>query len=276
LCRTCSNRRISADKNVQDKIAKTKSKKSYSKIFKKLWEDSEYRKKVERSAKEFGNSAEEKHNRSVRAYELWRDDSYRDKVTKSCIENYVQPNYTKEVRNKLSESTKNNWKINNIADKYKIGLAKCAEWSRSDDNKAILQSIIAFNRTPEGRRILSERATRNIKNGKLKSYGKRSTVKSKKGGVITVRSSYEAKYVEILDNDDSVTSFLYEPFFIEYEFDGIIRRYTPDFLVYENNRLFLVEVKPKRMLEIPINIAKIDAATQLDIDFEIVTEEELF
>lgn len=47
-----------------------------------------------------------------------------------------------------------------------------------------------------------------------------------------------------------VISFQYEPFDIDYEHDGIIKSYTPDFLVFRANRCELVEVKPNRFLSL--------------------------
>lgn len=65
----------------------------------------------------------------------------------------------------------------------------------------------------------------------------------------------------MLDTDDDVIVCEAEPFVIEYVLDGVTRRYVPDFLMtLRNGRRRLVEVKPRALLNLPINIAKMEAA----------------
>ena len=116
--------------------------------------------------------------------------------------------------------------------------------------------------------------------GKLKpGRGISQVVDTVKGGRFRTRSSYETKYVAMLEADDDVIKFEYEPFAIDYEHDGIIKGYTPDFLVHRKNKTELVEVKPSRMITLERNPAKFEAAERHclaeDIDFVVVTEKEL-
>jgi len=138
-------------------------------------------------------------------------------------------------------------------------------------------TIIEFN---SWREKVSRSCQLAFKEGRIKPrFGIGSNLKTKKGGSFRTRSSYETRYAELLDVDDSVVRFEYEPFEIEYEFDSVRRFYNPDFLVLYVDRTELVEVKPKRFLNEEKNPAKFLAAERycLDegIDFVVVTEEDL-
>ncbi len=119
-----------------------------------------------------------------------------------------------------------------------------------------------------------------FKEGRIKPrFGIGGDLVTVKGGSFRTRSSYETSYARILDCDEDVVRFEYEPFEIEYEFGGIKRFYNPDFLVWYIDHVELVEVKPKRFLNEERNPAKFTAAERfcLDkgIDFVVVTEDEL-
>ena len=64
----------------------------------------------------------------------------------------------------------------------------------------------------------------------------------KNGDKIPYMSSYELKYFQILDSDENVKYWSYEPISIQYELKGKTHSYFPDVLV-DNN--CLVEVKSK-------------------------------
>lgn len=277
LCRTCSNRRIATDPVIRDKMVKTiRAQSKCSDNTKKLWQNDEYRRKITEASKIVGNRPDEKLRRSTRAVELWNNDAYRLAVTSSCVENYRQPDFTAEVREKLRQSTTRNWAIREIADRYRVGLDKCRAWSSTDDNKAVMKAINDFNRTEAGRRILAERALKQLTNGEIVTYGERTKLQTTKGGEFTTRSSFETRYVHKLEEDDNIIRFIYEPFYIEYEFDDLMHNYTPDFLIiYSNFELELVEVKPKKLINTPKNAAKIMAGRQTGIRFVIVTEDDL-
>jgi len=133
-------------------------------------------------------------------------------------------------------------------------------------------------------KVLREKISRScqvaFKEGRIKPrFGIGSDLVTVKGGSFHTRSSYETSYARILDCNEDVIRFEYEPFEIEYEFGGIKRFYNPDFLVWYIDRVELVEVKPKRFLNEERNPAKFTAAERfcLDkgIDFVVVTEAEL-
>lgn len=65
-----------------------------------------------------------------------------------------------------------------------------------------------------------------------------------------VKSSYEAEYVDLLNNDDSVKSFEYEPrsFRVKYkDKNNISRTYMPDFLVNDK----VIEIKNSWNIKLP-------------------------
>ena len=89
-------------------------------------------------------------------------------------------------------------------------------------------------------------------------------VSSKTGATINYRSSWELEYAKLLDADETVTTWKYEPFAIPYEHDGETKQYLPDFLVsYDDESKELVEVKPDRLTYTSINEAKRKAAIAL-------------
>jgi hypothetical protein len=88
----------------------------------------------------------------------------------------------------------------------------------------------------------------------------------KMGFTINYRSSWELKYAQMLDADDAVEAWQYEPFAIPYvlEKDGPQKQYVPDFLIrYSDGHTELVEVKPKELVDTKTNVAKCGAALAL-------------
>lgn len=69
--------------------------------------------------------------------------------------------------------------------------------------------------------------------------------------IFVVRSTYEKDYIELLNKDNNVISFKYEPkeYRCNYILSGKKRTYQPDFLVNEVKKQYVVEVKAKWMLE---------------------------
>lgn len=78
---------------------------------------------------------------------------------------------------------------------------------------------------------------------------------------IRYRSSYEMTMYLLLEFSNDVLYYNVEPFFINYLYEGINRRYYPDVLVAYSNKTHLIEVKPnnKYMRNEPKNLAKFNA-----------------
>jgi hypothetical protein len=122
---------------------------------------------------------------------------------------------------------------------------------------------------------------------------------------IIFRSSYELKFMEYCDLNESINEWRSEEFFIPYisPIDGKVHRYFPDFFVrykdkHGENRTLVAEIKPEKDLKMPdqnpkrktkswafkvktwvVNEAKWKAAKEFCEDrkweFKILTEKEL-
>lgn len=84
----------------------------------------------------------------------------------------------------------------------------------------------------------------------------------------------------MLDSDDNVVKWEYEPFRLPYLFEGRTRNYVPDFLItMKSGEKILIEVKPSLLTETPTNIAKQVAANEWcklnNVSFQTVTESTL-
>lgn len=120
-------------------------------------------------------------------------------------------------------------------------------------------------------------------NGEWKHVGfKGEHYSSPKNGNVEVylRSSYEVKFAQMLDESDDVVCWEHEPFRIPYLFKGSTHNYVPDFLINRtNNERELVEVKPAVLCDSAVVQAKESAARawcdQSGVSFRIVSEEVL-
>lgn len=125
------------------------------------------------------------------------------------------------------------------------------------------------------RKLQSDKAKKQHENGLTdiiadKSGKKRYKVKI--GDVeYSMRSTWEVMFAEFLYENN--IDFLYEPLTIDYEYNGKVRKYYPDFIIPNTNILF--EVKPKGLIYKPMNEAKRQASIKAGYDFRYITEEEL-
>jgi hypothetical protein len=104
-----------------------------------------------------------------------------------------------------------------------------------------------------------------------------SAIETLKGGNFDTKSSYETAYAKMLDENELVESFAYEPLLIKYRYKSRNMNYIPDFLVKFTNGSFEIhEVKPKAMLNKVRNKAKFAAARRGLIPFVLITEDDLF
>ena len=110
-CRPCSNKEISSRSSVKEKIARTKSmnQEYISTTFKNLWKDKEYRNKVMMGSKKAARTTAGIEQRRQQAIKAWRDSNYRDRVSSKSRENYSFE-FTDDIRKKLSEATKRQWR----------------------------------------------------------------------------------------------------------------------------------------------------------------------
>jgi len=91
------------------------------------------------------------------------------------------------------------------------------------------------------------------------------------------RSSYELRFIKYCENNDFILSLSSCDFSIPYKAsDGYNKNYIPDFLVNDD---FLIEIKPRKMLEIELNKLKLEAAADYcnskKLKLIVLTEDEL-
>jgi len=138
---------------------------------------------------------------------------------------------------------------------------------------------------PETKEKLSKATLAQYKNGfEPKMHHRRGKYYSEKlGKEIWYKSSYELKAFMILDADDNVSTYEYEPIAIEYYKPGT--NYKSNYLidlkvVYVDGRVELIEVKPLKRtygeLEQAKTAAAISYADEQGWNFDIWTEEKLF
>ena len=98
--------------------------------------------------------------------------------------------------------------------------------------------------------------------------------------IIHYRSSYELRYLRILDADTNVISFEYESLYLPYEYEGKSHVYIVDFIInYSDNTSKLKEVKPYHKLTEDLVVLKAEVgrkyAETLGIEYEFVTEKDI-
>jgi hypothetical protein len=110
---------------------------------------------------------------------------------------------------------------------------------------------------------------------------KKETIQTKKGGKISVKSSWEKKFAQLLDEDKNVLNFQYEPLCLRYNYKGKKRNYYPDFLVrMKDDRVLIYEVKPQSLISYGKNKPKAAAGRRfcrkMGWEYQIITENVLF
>lgn len=116
---------------------------------------------------------------------------------------------------------------------------------------------------PETKTKISEAVVKQYQNGFMpETYHRRGHHPTKNGVSIVYRSSYEKKAFMLLDIDDDVISYEYEPFKIGYikPGDNFISYYLIDLYIIYKDRKVLVEIKPFCKLQDEITQSKIEAA----------------
>ncbi len=161
------------------------------------------------------------------------------------------------------------------------GLEKTKKWLNSPAGRAALEKTIKTTKSREFRKRISHIITQKILRGeiRLNVNSKQGYHVSPKAGRVYYRSSYELAYYKMLDRDGDVISYTTEPFSIPYVFEGKEKNYVPDILVVRKQSIELIEVKPQKLVELPVNQSKAEAAEEYcedkDIDYKIITEKEL-
>lgn len=175
----------------------------------------------------------------------------------------------------------NNLRI--LASKYIAGssLSEVIDYGRSLGilcNKSTLNyvfSIIGILRTKGEAQSLA------IELGKITIPQSNRYIYNLGGSVVSLRSSYELKYVQLLNNNQNVVSIEYEPIRIKYKDpQGNTKVYIPDFKVTYTDHIELIEIKPKFRTTDEVVRSKSSYALEycksVGWDYRIITEDDLF
>ena len=96
---------------------------------------------------------------------------------------------------------------------------------------------------------------------------------------VAYESLLECDYLWLLDFAEDVSSFEEQPLTIPYTHEGKARRYTPDFHVRQADRDYLVECKPRALVDTDDNRRKFAAAETWcaahGYQFRVMTEREI-
>jgi len=110
----------------------------------------------------------------------------------------------------------------------------------------ISKAQIERYKDPEARRKVSLGMARMVADGRRNYNQYKTGYHSGRLGRFYYRSSYELRFLELIDTDLSVVQLQYEEVVIPY---GSYQHYVPDYLVtLANGQKFMVEIKPERLL----------------------------
>ena len=87
---------------------------------------------------------------------------------------------------------------------------------------------------------------RKVSNRGKNIIGKFPSIKMRR--MIAFESLIERDFLYLIDYDKEVDWFEEQPLTIEYQYDGEIRHYTPDFHIIEKGREVLIECKPEKFV----------------------------
>jgi hypothetical protein len=121
-----------------------------------------------------------------------------------------------------------------------------------------------YKRTAKIRNKISKGVTKAHMEGRLdnETHGKGCYINSPKiyRKQVWVRSSWEKRIIEVFNIHPWIKTVKVEPIIIEYEFDGSIHRYIPDFMViYQDDIKEIWEIKADYLLVTPKWKAKLKA-----------------
>lgn len=148
-------------------------------------------------------------------------------------------------------------------------------------NKKENNPMYGKNHSSDSKEKISKTRCDKWVNGEYNNIWKKGTFYSLKNNKEFVfRSSWEEKIMGMLEIDDNVVKYDYEPFHIEHVFQGVTKHYIPDFLIeYKDGIKKLVEIKPFCYVEHDINLSKFSAARKYcesnNLIFEVWTEKEI-
>jgi hypothetical protein len=176
------------------------------------------------------------------------DEEFHKKRVEATKKTYAE--MTPEDKQKFSDHTKKLWNSGSLMFE---ACAKAAETR----NQRFKEGV--YDLTERNLKI-SETITKRYLSGGFE-WSKGEYKSSKAGCTCYYRSSWELALMQILDGDELVETWEYEFDSIDYELDGVKRKYIPDFHVITSaGEHTLVEVKPENLRETAMNVTKKVAA----------------
>ena len=228
---------------------------NFSQKMSEHWADPEYKQRV--SAKLSAvQTPEHRRMMSEKLTELYRDnDELRAKVGAGVSKAFSTP----EMREMLSENSKRMWR--NMTDEERAELcAKISEgtkasWQRPEVQENHRKGWLRFfnNMTDEERARFLEH----------NKFGIQSEEPNKSGGLVHCDSTYEARFCHAMMNDPNVLDFSRFIGSIEYDLDGDIHHYVPDFdVTLVDGRRLIIEIKADNTIDDEVVQTKAAAADE--------------
>jgi len=197
----------------------------------------------------------------------------RDKARLKAVEESRRnkPEVWKKVSLAVSESLKRKWKEDLD---YRSKMTKLISNMINDPNSGVGFKNLMINGHPKVgfAKLWEDEEFRKKTTVSIKGYHE-----SIKCGVVPYRSSLELRFMELLDHNDEIDCYEYEPVGIPYKFQGRDHKYYPDFLItWKDGTQEVIEIKPSCNINTSKNVAKFNAVQEFYeesmVKFNILTE----
>lgn len=204
--------------------------------------------------------------------ELWSNPQYRSRMLASR-RTPEHRNYRRELRRrlcsdskfieKLSKAVKTSWRDPKIRSRHLEGMR-----SEKYINTRRKSGAVLLNKDPDAIARRSATLRKGYASGRIKPRGGggyngniiKGWYTSAQGRRCYYQSSWEKRVFELLDFFAWVKAWEKDPFPIAYRFGGRRRSYFPDFWIEVGRKNFIVELKPKSMVNDAMFAAKCRAA----------------
>lgn len=219
------------------------------------WADPEYKSRVSAKLSEV-QTPEHRARLSEKLTEIYRDnDELRSRIGAAVSKAFSTP----EKRKMLSENSKRMWQ--NMTEEQRAEL--CAKIS--DSTRASWQRPEVRENHKRGwerffNNMTDEERARFLEHNKM---GIQSEEPNKSGSLVHCDSTYEARFCHAMMNDRNVLDFSRFIGSIEYDIDGDIHHYVPDFdVTLVDGRRFIIEIKSDHTIDDEVVQTKAAAADE--------------
>lgn len=229
---------------------------NFSQKISEHWADPEYKECVSAKIRETAQDPEHRAMVSEKLTEIYRDnDELRARIGAAVSKAFSTP----DKRKMLSENSKRMWR--NMTDDEraelcaKISGGTKASWQRPEVRENHRKGWLRFfnNMTDEERARFFDHDRSSIQ----------SDEPNKSGSLVHCDSTYEARFCHAMMNDPNVLDFSRFIGSIEYDLDGDIHHYTPDFdVTLVDGRRFIIEIKSDHTINDEVVQTKAAAADE--------------